>query len=526
MLEKIINSKSKTFFTFCFYFLAGIIIFSIFELHLKFVYLYLFLFISISQIIIFWKNKKVRFVFLCFSFFVFSVVRYQLAFPLSANDISHYYGEIMDLQAVVVDEPDIRQDKVNYVVKSIKYKAFVPSSGRGVESASNVNGRLYLQLPLYPRYNYGDELKLTCRVNQPEPTTDGFRYDMYLARFGIFALCTNPQVQRVGEGSSAHAQSKEGNFFYDKIFKLKNAVAQKVQTLWVEPQASFMAGLLYGYRGGLGDYNELFNRTGVSHIVAVSGYNISVIAVVLSTILIYLWVPRKKAFWLIVGGIILFVIFTGASASAVRAGVMGIVALLAKQLGRLSRLTNILVLAVVVMAVQNPLVLIWDAGFQLSFAAMCGLVFIAPLIEKPLKKLFHINDAHIPQFFLSINEALAVTLSAIIATLPLILYQFGRLSIVAPLVNLLILWIIPYIMLLGFVSVILAFVFQPLGQLLAYLGHFGLQYILIVVKWFGNLTFSAVEMKISWWVMVVMYGVMIYIIYKKTKPRTPITKLQ
>lgn len=515
MLDIILNSKSKTFLAFCFCFLLGIIIFSIFGWQIKFVYLYLSFFIFASLIIFCWQNKKLVFLFFCFLVFLFGVFRYQLAYPLSDNDISKHYGETLDLQVVVSDEPDVRQDGVRYIVETHSY--------------ASVRGKIYLQSKLYPRYNYGDELQLTCRIDQPEALTNGFRYDKYLARLGVFAICTNPQVQKIGEN--------KGNFFYTNIYKLKNSVAQKIQALWSEPQASFMAGLLYGYRGGLGDYNDLFNRTGVSHIVAISGYNISIIASVLSTILIYLWVPRKKAFWLVVSGIILFVIFTGAGASVVRAGVMGIIVLLSKQFGRLSRMTNVLTLAVVLMALQNPLVLIWDAGFQLSLAATCGIVFLSPIVSlflrgstptlvrgegvavafgaSKIRSFFEITK----KGFLAVCGRLGMTetFSAIIATLPLILYQFGRLSIVAPLVNLLVLWIIPYIMLIGFLSVMLGFIFYPLGQLLAYLAHFGLQYILIIVKWFGELKFAAVDIKISWWGMVIMYVVLIYFVNRNIK---------
>ena len=129
-----------------------------------------------------------------------------------------------------------------------------------------------------------------------------------------------------------------------------------------------MAGLLYGERSGLPlELADNFSRTGVSHIIAVSGYNISIVALALMSLFINLGLARPRAFWLVVAGIILFVIFTGAGASVVRAGIMGLIVLLAGQLGRLSRIGNVLIFTAALMLLFNPYVLIWDAGFQLSF---------------------------------------------------------------------------------------------------------------------------------------------------------------
>lgn len=376
---------------------------------------------------------------------------------------------------VVVSEPDVRVGGVNYKICNLQ------------SEICNL-----VQAGLYPRFEYGDELSITCKLKHP----DG----MYYARQGAFLFCERPDITKIG--------SNKGNFLMAKILALKHIVAERVNRLWHEPQASFMAGLLYGYRGGLGDLNDLFNRTGVTHIVAISGYNISIIAMVLCTICVQLYIPRKKAFWLVSTGIVLFVIFTGAGASVVRAGIMGLIVLLAKQIGRMSQAGRVLVFTAVLMCLQNPLVLVWDAGFQLSFVATLGLVYLSPIVEK--------HTLWMPTKF-GLRESASSTLSAICATLPLILYQFGRLSIVAPIVNILILWTIPYIMFTGFLAVIGSFIFYPLGQLIAWLALLGLNYIIGVVKFFGSLSFAAVDLTIPAWLMFVCYIGMICVVYKQIK---------
>ena len=320
---------------------------------------------------------------------------------------------------------------------------------------------------------------------------------VYLSRMNIYAFCQNPLVTPTKE--------MKGNIFYSYMFSFKTTLADKITHIWHEPYASFVAGLLYGYRGGLGSLNDLFSITGVTHIVAISGYNITIIATIFIALCKTLYIPRKKAFGVVVGGIILFVLFTGASASVVRAGIMGVLVLIAKQGSRKSAIGNVLLLTAVIMTIQNPFVFIWDAGFQLSFLATMGLVYLSPIIEKYMVR--------VPDF-LGVKESLISTLSAIIATLPLILFQFGRLSIVAPVVNILILWIIPWIMIAGAVTVILSFVSTVFARILGFVAFIGMEYIIRVVRFFAHVPFASVELRIHPVSMVLLYTMLFILILK------------
>lgn len=470
-LQEIVNSKSKTFLAFCFCFLAGILFASFVNRKFDFIFLYFFFIFLSGFLIIFWRDQKPRFIFIGLLLFLLAFVRYNLALPDSSkNNISFYNDSDFSFEVVIDAEPDVRIDGVGYIVKP-----------------DNFSDKVYLKSKLYPRYEYGDRLRLECTLKTPVPIED-FRYDMYLARLGVFSICVNPQIEKIGSG--------EGNFVLKNILQFKQVFAERINKLWHEPYAGFMAGLLYGYRGGLGDLQTDFNRTGVTHIVAISGYNISVIAIILITFCVHLWIPRKYAFWLVVFGIFLFVIFTGASGSVVRAGLMGCLVLLAQQLGRLNRINNAMALTAVLMTVYNPFVLVWDAGFQLSFLATIGLVYLSPILKNKFKK--------IPDLF-GIKESLISTLSAIIITFPLILYQFGRLSTVAPIVNILILWLIPFVMIFGFLSVFFSFIFYPLGQILSWFTFLMLKYITTVVGFFAGLPFASVELFIPIWVCLLVY---------------------
>lgn len=489
-IEKILNSKSKTFFVSCFCFLVGMAIVSIFNFKIDQLYLYLFLLISILFIIMYWKNKLFRLTLICLLFLDLGFVRYVVTIPPdNEKNIVHYVGRQVSVVGYVSAEPDVRMDGVRYIITSQKIQ-----NTNNKTQTNHVTGHVYFKSALYPRYNYGDKLVLNCRLQKPEPIED-FRYDKYLARYGVFVICEDAKANKIGQGG--------GNSLLRGILGVKNVVAQKINKLWHEPYASFMAGLLYGYRGGLGELNELFSRTGVTHIVAISGYNITIIATILITLCVHLYIPRKKAFWVITAGIVVFVLFAGASASVVRAGTMGVVVLLAKQVGRLSRVGNVMMLTAVLMSLQNPYILMWDAGFQLSFISTLGLVYFTPIIERIFERL--------PEVF-GMKESLVTTLAAIIATLPLILYQFGRLSVVAPIVNILVLWILPWIMALGFFTILVSLIFQPFALIMSWISWFGMEYIVVVVRWFASLKFAAINVSFPLWMMIALYCGIIYLI--------------
>lgn len=481
---QIIGSKSRTFFVFCFCFLSGVTVASLVEKKISSWYFMSIIFVLLCIVYV-WKSSKM----ICFTafsvlFFVIGIFRYTLAFPPDTPHFIHTYADNeVTIRGFVSAEPDIRTDGIRYRIQVEKLTS----------SEEKITGQVYLKSDLYPRYRYGEELELKCTIQIPEPiedTTTGitFRYDRYLSRYGIFSICGKPQIEQTG--------IFKGSQFYRGIFSFKEILAEHINNLWHEPYASFVAGLLYGYRGGLGSLNELFSTTGVTHIVAISGYNITLIATIFISLCSVLYIPRKKAFWCVVAGICIFVIFAGASASVVRAAVMGILVLIAKQTGRTSSIGNVLILTAVSMSLQNPFVLMWDAGFQLSFLSTLGLVYISPFISPIFSK--------IPEFF-GLKETFISTLSAITSTLPLILFQFGRLSIVAPVVNILILWIIPWIMIAGAATVAISFLYMPLGRLVAFIAYIGMGYIIRVVTFFAHIPFASLTMRIPSSVMVLLY---------------------
>jgi len=492
-IKKIINSKSKTFIAFCFCFIAGVGLASLLEIKRDYLFeLYIFLFVILFFVIIFWNNKKSQFIFFCILFFVLGGIRYLIFLPkIDENNIAYYNNQEIEFVGRVSTEPDIRIDKGYYIL-----------SGLDIGS-KKILGKVRISAQLYPQYKYGDVLKIKCKLQIPE-AFESFRYDKYLAMQGVGSICYYPQINFI--------EHQTDNIFLENIFKFKKIIADRINLLWSEPGASFMGGILYGARGGFDEsLTENFNKTGLTHIIAISGYNISIVVAVLMIFLIYIGFYRQPAFYLTLFGIFLFVIFAGASASVVRAGIMGSLVLLAQYLGRRSQIFGVLILTCVLMVLLNPYVLIWDAGFQLSFLATVGIIYFTPIMDSFLFKNKFFNSF---VFLKIIKDTLSPTLSAILFTLPLIMFQFGRVSLVSPFTNLLILWIIPVLMLLGFLSVLLSFVFYPFGLVLSWFSYVGMSYVILLVKIFSGWSLSSVQVVFPLGLMIISYILLFYLILK------------
>ncbi|MFA5075821.1 MAG: ComEC/Rec2 family competence protein [Patescibacteria group bacterium] len=366
-----------------------------------------------------------------------------------------------------------------------------------VVSGQDLKGKVLITTYLWPEYHYGDQLEINCRLQAPQPIED-FAYDKYLAKSQIYSLCYQPQIKLLAQN--------QGNRFYSQILKVKNRLGQTIDQSLPSPQSALLKALLLGDRGDLPpELTAAFSRVSLTHIIAVSGSHLVIIIAVLMNLLLGLGLRRKVAFYFIVSILITYTLLVGAPASAVRATIMGIMTLLAQQIGRLNRSSWSLILTALVMLAINPLLLFYDVGFQLSFLSVWGLMSISPLLEKWLIKV------SIPNW-LGLKDSLIMTLAAQIATLPLIIYQFGQASLVAPLANLLILPAVELIMILGFAATFIGLINLTLGQILFYLEWPLLQYFIKTTAWLASWHYSALTgIKIGWWFLIASYRIILII---------------
>lgn len=393
---------------------------------------------------------------------------------LDYKHISNIEG-FVEFRGCIVGEVDVRNDKVKYVFDSDEFE-----------------GRVLVIGNRYPRYFYGECFKVAGFQQKPE-IFEGFAYDKYLARYDLYSVIYRATFEPVTENNG-------GMIVFDILYRVKGIFEDQLEKIYAEPHGSFMAGLILGSRRGIPDrLMEDFNTTGLTHIIAISGYNITLIIVIVSAIFGFL--ERKRQIIASVIFIVLFVILVGASAAVVRAAVMGVISLLALWYGRQNFVTNTLIIAAFVMNLWNPKILVYDIGFQLSFLATCGLVYVSPLIEKYFE--------WVPKV-VGIRESVLMTMSAQIFALPVIVYNFGRLSLISPVANLFVLPFIPLAMLFGFLSVICSFVWEFLGVFVGFVGYLILELVILIVKIFANFEFASIEINwFSWW-MLILYYLMIW----------------
>lgn len=495
-INKISHSISRTFLSLCFSFIFGVSLFSFLFIKedIQF-YLFLLIFVVLFFLILFWNDHSKKFLLACLLFFILGGLRFYISLPAKVPDnLNYYHGREIVFLGKIYLPPQMKERST---------QAIVAAQSLG---GKKISGKVLLFLPIYNDLKFGDRIIVKCRLQKPIGKDNFDSYDKYLARDGIWSICNEPRIEKIDY------QLSNLEKFATRFFDFKQNIQNQINLLWPEPESSLISGLLYGARSGFSDeLKQDFSQSGITHIIAISGYNISLVASILISTLLRLGLDRRHAFWSAVFGIILFVLFTGASASVMRAGIMGIVVLLSARLGRLSRVGNILVFTAALMLLLNPFVLVWDAGFQLSFLSTLGLIYLSPILDVSFIK-FEKNI-----FLNSLRENFLSTLSAIVATLPLILFQFGKLSVVAPLTNLLILWIIPFLMLFSFIALTLSYLFFLPAQIIAWFAYLGSKYVIILAHNLAHWPFASFNFYLPWWVMFSVYGMIIYWINRKNK---------
>lgn len=454
-----------------------------------------FLFLGIIPFFIFLlqKHKYLKLILIFLFCFVISSLRIHYNQHVVSSQSIDFYNDTeasVALEGYICNEPDLRADKAKYTICT--QKVFLNQSNQ------DVSGQILITTKRYPEYKYGEKCKIYGQLKTPA-IFETFSYRDYLSRYNVFSVMYSPKIEKIGKGA--------GNAFFAKTYEWKKSLENKINQIFPEPNSSFLAGLLVGSRRGIPEnVMENFNITGLTHIIAISGYNITIVIVFILGILRFL--PRKIGFYLAIISVIFFTIFVGASAAVIRAAIMGVLGLIALNKGRQTDTTLAILITATLMITYNPKVLWYDVGFQLSFLAVLGLIYVAPFFEKWFEK--------IPKT-LGLREALMMTLSAQITAIPIILLNFERLSLIAPLANILAAPFIPLAMLFGFIAILVSFVSFKLSLIVGFFAYIFLEIILITAEFLANIPWSSVEIKnVSIFIVVGYYLVLIIFIYKKS----------
>lgn len=360
------------------------------------------------------------------------------------------------------------------------------------------NADVLLTVRAYPRFAYGDVVNGTGTIVK----VDDAGYAHYLEKERIRGTMKYPTLESTGENNSSHIMSA--------LLAVKHAIMRAYSDTLPPQEAVFMGGLTIGARGSFSaELKDAMQKSGTTHLVALSGYNITIlVAVALGIFLLFF--PRRISFVLATLVIIAFVIMTGAEASVVRAGIVGFLVLLARDIGRAHDFRNVILCAAVLMVLANPKVLAFDAGFQLSFLALIGIVYLRPA----LMKIFGMKEEDTS--FLSWKDNMLTTSAAQLATLPILITNFGIISPVSVISNIAILELVPTTMALGFLTAGASFISHYLAQFLGLLASVFLKIELGLIYFFARISFP-VHIKIGAVIIALYYLVLGIITWRYTK---------
>lgn len=429
-----------------------------------------------------YQNKvswEVLFIFLAVISFSLGSLRYAVK--------DFYELTTPTLKGVVVSEPEQRDNTTRFIFLSNNKEKVLVSTG------------------IYTEVEYGDKVVLNGVFKRPgiienEDSGRDFDHAAYLAKDDIYHTMSFAKLEVVGRG--------EGNPVKHALFKIKRTLVGRMKDVFSEPHASLLAGLVVSGRDAMPqNILEEFRRSGIIHIVVLSGYNVTIIADFLRKFFEKVFLTTRfaaipaLASGASIVGIILFVLMTGAEATVVRASIMVLTVIVAKMLGREYSAPRALLLAGFIMLLENPKILAFDPSFQLSFLATLALIYVVPIIEK---FLHWITD------WWNIRGVIATTLGTQLTVLPLLVYSIGDLSLVSLPANVLVLLIIPYVMLLGFVAALLSYIGFIFALPLAYPAHILLAWILGVSNFFGNMSFASIAVpNVSIVVVLILYALLV-----------------
>lgn len=407
--------------------------------------------------------------------------------------LTEFYDREIYLIGKIISEPDRRAKNVRYVlnIKQAIFPIASPSHGQnnfltyghGINYQKNLHlknrrEKALIYLPLNSEYEMGQILKIKGQLRQPEnfetDTGGEFDYVNFLAKDQIYYLM---------KFASSDILKDSDYVFLTKIFAFKKYFLNQIDRILSPPHSDLMSGLLLGDRSTLDEeIEENFRITGLVHVIVFSGFHVGLIVFLILKILIFLPTYLKYSAGILT--VIILALLVGLSATVIRASIMVIVVMVSKMSGRNYQINRSLCLTGLIMLIHNPLILLHDLSFRLSFLATFGIVNFT---KKIYQKLNFITERF------KIRAIMTTTIAAQLSVTPVLIGMSGYISIIALPANLLILPLIPLTIISGFVMVILVTLFYPIGLLFSLVPYNLLDSQLRLVEFFSGFTFSTIR---------------------------------
>jgi len=486
-------TPSKILFFLCLSFVTGIFLESIIKIPQIFICGILIL--GIVFIFLSFLFKKINFVIgFCILFLILGILRVQISeFNIASDKLSKFNGRgQIVLTGIISDDPDVRDTSQKLKVKINDSTILVTTN-------------------LYPEYKYLDQIKIVGKLEAPM-AADDFNYKNYLLPQHIYSVMSFPKIEIVSKKHQYTASS----YLYEKILFLKQGLRQSIHGNFLPPHSLILEGIILGDNKNMTqDLRDKLNNTGLRFLTAISGVHVIILSAILASFMLFLGLKRNHAFYFSIIFIWLYIVITGFTASGIRAATMGSIFIFAEVFGRQNTSSRTIVLAAALMLLQNPLLLTYDVGFQLSFMASLGIIYLKPAIGNMLKVLFK-------ERMKELLDIISVTFTAQIFTLPIMIYNFGSVSLVSPITNILILPVMPWILSFGFIFSIMGAFSKLLGRIFFVPCWILISYFLKVVDLFSQPWMAKPVTNVSWiWLLISYFviGLATWFLNKKYSPK-------
>lgn len=466
-------NKLNIFIFSCIFYISWIFINNFFEnIYISLIALF---FIELFFLVIYIKTKKFKLLFLFCNIFFIIWVFISNNFLIKVNENFNYLNNFLNKRTTIISEiqevKEVKSDKIVYKTKILTLN--------NKKTPNKIFAEVHIKKFWDKRLEKWQIIESTTKIYNFK-NFNGFSYKNY--------MISNWYYFRYFANNFKEIQKNEINIIEKNIISLRENLLSVIKKIYPENEAIFLWWILLWAREELPKELETnFNNSWLTHFIAVSGFNITILIVFFSIFVKFL--PRALQVLTMLTIILLFVILVWPTPPVVRAWIMGFIGYLVLQNSRQWNILSIWLLTLAIMVSYSPFSINYDVSLHLSFLAVLWIIYT----EKFFNNLFKF----LPEFF-EIRTAVSITFSALVFTLPVMIFNFWQLSTISPISNVLVSWSIPLAMLLWFLSIIWYFITAKIWIFIWFFAYLLLRWDIFVVNFFWSIEFLV--LKTDFWV--------------------------
>lgn len=456
------------------------------------------------------KKKYIIIFIACYLISYFQITFIEKSFNTKYKNIE----KEVQVVGTIISNPSNKEYKTSYTIKI--------ESINGDKSYKNT--KLLLNVKNEKKeilYSYGNKISFVAEFEEPSTQRNegGFNCKEYLKTKGIYGI--------VETKASKIKIEKENNSNF--IFKFANIVSSKIEEqankLLGKEEAGLLVGILIGNKDSLDeDIAEAFRNSNLSHMLAVSGAHVSYIIMGITFAVTIGKVGKRKGKIITIIFLLFFILITKQTPSVTRACLMAIYILLANLLHKKVTTVSSISISLLLLIISNPYC-IFDIGFQLSYGGTIGIVLFYKPLKQGLIKNKNIEEKKIKKYLnkikVKLQEMILLTISANIIILPIIMFHFNTISFTFVISNLFASQFMGILILLGFITIAISFIFYPVAKLLALPLNFLINIFMQIAIFSSKLPFSKILVPTPKLTCIILYYCFIFLIfyYKKIKQK-------